>query len=295
MTTVEIYGTGRAVRIPSSWDEMTPKQVQGVFRIFDRCVRNGGSPLEFNIRVLWLLLDVRRTFRGWIADVLGRMPDHRRDENVFRLCESCLGFLFSGDTANLSFDSVSNPMPCVRSGVVRLHGPSDLLQNLTFGEFRHASAAVNRFFKTHDESDLDECLAFLYRRRSRKANRAGRAVPDVNQRNAPKHIRRVSRLSGWRKNLMMMWLSSCINYLQSGMVVVNGEEIDLKSLFSGDGESTGMSFGWNDLLVEIAKENTLGNIDRVDEEPLFSVLAIMWHNYKERKRNEQIAKASKAH
>lgn len=295
MNAVEIYETGKKVQLPSSWDEMTPKQVQGVFKAFDRCIRSGGSPLDFNIRVLWLLLGVRRTFRGWISDVFGRMRDPRRDENVYRLCESCLGFLFSGDTANLAFDSVTNPMPCVRSGVVKLHGPSDLLQDLTFGEFRHASAAVNRFFKTHDESDLDECLAFLYRTRSCKANRAGRAVPDVDQRNAAKHIRRVSRLSGWRKNLMMMWLSSCINYLQSGTVVINGEEIDLKVLFSGDGKSSGMNFGWNDLLVEIAKENIIGNIDRVDEEPLFSVLAIMWHNYKERKNNEQIAKASKAH
>lgn len=295
MNAVEIYETGKKVQLPSSWDEMTPKQVQGVFKAFDRCIRSGGSPLDFNVRVLWLLLGVRRTFRGWISDVFGRMRDSGRDENVYRLCESCLGFLFSGDTANLAFDSVTNPMPCVRSGVVKLHGPSDLLQDLTFGEFRHASAAVNRFFKTHDESDLDECLAFLYRTRSCKVNRAGRAVPDVDQRNAPKHIRRVSRLSGWRKNLMMMWLSSCINYLQNGTVVINGEEIDLKVLFSGDGKSSGMNFGWNDLLVEIAKENIIGNIDRVDEEPLFSVLAIMWHNYKERKNNEQIAKASKAH
>ena len=73
------------------------------------------------------------------------------------------------------------------------------------------------------------------------------------------------------------------------------EEIDLSRLFAGDDKHSGVSFGWNDLLVEVAKENTLGNIDRVDEEPLFSVLSIMWHNYKERKRNEQIIKASKAH
>ena len=93
----------------------------------------------------------------------------------------------------------------------------------------------------------------------------------------------------------MMWFSACLKYLQSGFLEIDGEEIDLSRLFARDDKPSGVSFGWNDLLVEVAKENTLGNIDRVDEEPLFSVLSIMWHNYKERKRNEQIIKASKAH
>lgn len=241
-----------------------------------------------------MLLGVRRTVKGWFTDIFNGSSSVR-DENVYRMCEKFLGFLFSEESAALTFDSVANPMPVVRSGLVRLYGPGELLQDLTFGEFRHASAAINRFFRSHEPEDLDECIAFLYRRRCRKANRAGRMVPDVDQRNARGHIHRASRLKGWQKNLVMMWFAACLKYLQSGVLEINGEEIDLSKLFAGDEKSSGISFGWNDLLVEVAKENTLGNIDRVDEEPLFSVLSIMWHNYKERKRNEQIIKASKAH
>lgn len=295
MNTIEVFETGKVVKVPGSWSEMTPKQVRGVFRIFEWCLRRGKSPLEFNVRVLWMLLGVRRTVKGWFADIFAGHRPTLRDENVYQMCERFLGFLFSEESAALTFDSVANPMPVVRSGLVWLHGPGELLQNLTFGEFRHASAAVNRFFKNHDVADLDECIAFLYRVRSGKANRAGRMVPDVDQRNARVHIRRASRLKGWRKNLVMMWFSACLKYLQSGVLEIDGEEIDLSRLFAGDDKPSGVSFGWNDLLVEVAKENTLGNIDRVDEEPLFSVLSIMWHNYKERKRNEQIIKASKAH
>ncbi len=295
MNTVEVFETGKTVRVPGSWSEMTPKQVRGVFRLFERCLRRGESPLDFNVRVLWMLLGVRRTVRGWFSDIFKGDLGSMRDENVYRMCERCLGFLFSEESAALAFDSVANPMPLVRSGLVWLRGPGELLQDLTFGEFRHASAAVNRFFKNHDVADLDECIAFLYRRRSRKANRAGRMVPDVDQRNARRHIHRASRLKGWQKNLVMMWFSACLKYLQTGVLEIDGEEIDLSRLFAGEEGHSGMSFGWNDLLVEVAKENTLGNIDRVDEEPLFSVLSIMWHNYKERKRNEQIVKASKAH
>lgn len=294
MNTIEVFETGKVVQVPGSWSEMTPKQVRGVFRIFERCLRRGESPLDFNVRVLWMLLGVRRTVKGWFTDIFNGSSSVR-DENVYRMCETFLGFLFSEESAALTFDSVANPMPVVRSGLVRLYGPGELLHDLTFGEFRHASAAINRFFRSHEPEDLDECIAFLYRRRCRKANRAGRMVPDVDQRNARGHIHRASRLKGWQKNLVMMWFAACLKYLQSGVLEINGEEVDLSKLFAGDEKSSGISFGWNDLLVEVAKENTLGNIDRVDEEPLFSVLSIMWHNYKERKRNEQIIKASKAH
>lgn len=294
MNTIEVFETGKVVQVPDSWSEMTPEQVRGVFRIFERCLRRGESPLDFNVRVLWMLLGVRRTVKGWFTDIFNGSSSVR-DENVYRMCETFLGFLFSEESAALTFDSVANPMPVVRSGLVRLYGPGELLQDLTFGEFRHASAAINRFFRSHEPEDLDECIAFLYRRRCRKANRAGRMVPDVDQRNARGHIHRASRLKGWQKNLVMMWFAACLKYLQSGVLEINGEEVDLSKLFAGDEKSSGISFGWNDLLVEVAKENTLGNIDRVDEEPLFSVLSIMWHNYKERKRNEQIIKASKAH
>lgn len=294
MNTIEVFETGKVVQVPGSWSEMTPKQVREVFRIFEWCLRRGESPLDFNVRVLWMLLRVRRTVKGWFTDIFNGSSSVR-DENVYRMCERVLGFLFSEESAALTFDSVANPMPVVRSGLVWLHGPGELLQDLTFGEFRHASAAINRFFRSHEPEDLDECIAFLYRRRCRKANRAGRMVPDVDQRNARGHIHRASRLKGWQKNLVMMWFAACLKYLQSGVLEINGEEVDLSKLFAGDEKSSGISFGWNDLLVEVAKENTLGNIDRVDEEPLFSVLSIMWHNYKERKRNEQIIKASKAH
>lgn len=294
MNTIEVFETGKVVQVPGSWSEMTPKQVREVFRIFEWCLRRGESPLDFNVRVLWMLLRVRRTVKGWFTDIFNGSSSVR-DENVYRMCKRFLGFLFSEESAALTFDSVANPMPVVRSGLVWLHGPGELLQDLTFGEFRHASAAINRFFRSHEPEDLDECIAFLYRRRCRKANRAGRMVPDVDQRNARGHIHRASRLKGWQKNLVMMWFAACLKYLQSGVLEINGEEVDLSKLFAGDEKSSGISFGWNDLLVEVAKENTLGNIDRVDEEPLFSVLSIMWHNYKERKRNEQIIKASKAH
>lgn len=295
MNIIEIPGTGKTASVPSSWNEMSPKQVRETFRIFDYCVRSGLSPLDFNVRVLYMLLDIRKTVRGFFQDISGSEAFQRRSENVYLLCESLLGFLFSEESASLSYDSFTNPMPSAWAGIRKLHGPSDLLQDLTFGEFRHASVAVNKFYESKNEEDLDEAIAFLYRTRSQRVNRAGRKVVGIDNRNARRHIQRAKKLSPWRKNLIMMWFSNCLRYLQSGTVELDGEPVELSVLFSREGKTSGFSFGWNDMLVELAKESTIGNIDRVDEEPLMSVLSIMWHNYKERKRDEQIAKAAKAH
>lgn len=303
MMRVEIYETGQTFDIPTSWDEMPPEAVQYAFREHEECIRKGRSPLSFNVSVLCHLLKIRPTRRGWTLARLSPEISLQMGENVGNLCEKCLGFLLEEDETThqcrLSFDSVSNPMPSVRAGFRRLYGPGDLLQDLTFGEFRHASVAMQTFFRTGKAEDLDECVAFLYRPHSRKANRAGRKVEEVSPVNLPEMKRHASRLKPWQKNLILLWFAACLKYLQTGAVAIDGERVELGRLFSGDsdgeGSGSGYSFGWNDLAVQIAKDQTVGNMARVDEEPLFSILGIMWHNFKEQKRYEEIQKAKKSH
>ncbi len=294
MTTIEIFETGHKVEIPASWDEMTPLQVCRVFQLFEDCVNAGKSPLEFNVRVLYYFLGLEIT--AWEVGAAAADKDAvtRRDENLYSLCERCLGWLFDAESSRLSFDSVRNPLPEVKVGFSRLIGPGDMLHDLTFGEFRHASSALNTFFGSHDAGDLDECIAFLYRRPSLKENRAGRRVRPVASGRFADDARVVAGLESWQKNLIMMWFAACLKYLQEEKVCIDGEIIDMRLLFSGDGESSGPSFGWSDLLVEIAKEQSLGTMEQVEEQPLYTIISIMWHNYKERKRYEQNVKNNKA-
>ena len=285
MTTIEIYENGKKAEIPSSWEEVPDRKVQKIFRIHAKLMDDPrASLLEFNVRVLYLLLGIRPSLKVLLHP--GDAP-----ENVYRLCELCLGFLFEEDTkgARLSFDSIHNPMP--KAG--GLHGPADLLQDLTFGEFRQAAMILQQFFKSHDISDLDDCIAILYRRRRGKTNRAGRRVSPMGSRQFLADRKAAGKMASWRKNLIMMWFSACLKYLQTQKLVLNGEEVEMAKLFSGPkGGKDTIAYTWNDLLVQVAKEQTIGNMERVDEEPLFSILALMWSNYKEAKRNE---KASKTH
>lgn len=279
MTEIEIYETGKKVSLPSSWAEMAPEQVQAVFRIHDQAIRKGWTVLERNVRILYALLGIRP---GW------HRPSPRMAENVTMLCERCLGFLRE---EGLTFDGLANPLP--RAG--RLHGPAELLQDLTFGEFRAASRAQQAFLKEHRQEDLDEMVTILYRSRYYTENRAGRRAGPLAGRAFRRDLRRVARLKTWQKRLVLLWFCACLNYLQTGRIVLNGEDVDLSLLFKNPDESKGPSATWNDLLYQIAKDQTIGNIDRVEEEPLFSVLALMWSNYKESKRYEETAKARESH
>lgn len=279
MTRIEAYGTGRASEIPSSWAEMSPKQIRHAYRLYGSC----SSPLEFNVRMLYYFLGLRiRPAKGSTA------------ENVYLLCEKCLGFLFIEEdgVARLAFEGVMNPL----TRVGRRYGPADLLQDLTFGEFRAAAMAVQSFGCSREASDLDECLGILYRSRYRKINRAGRRAGPMSGRSFEQDRHAAVRMRPWQKSLALSWFCSCLQYLQREQLVLNGEDVDLSQLFAPDGgASKGPAVTWNDLLVQLAKDQTIGNIDRVDEEPLFSVLQILWSNHKEAKRYEASVKTQKTH
>lgn len=285
------------LKLPASWDEIAPDDVRFIFRRYEACCNGKISPLQLNTEIFCRLSGesfLRARIRGISSE---------EAEALYLRCENDLAFLFSTSGADagvlpLSYDSVHNSLPVVRSGVARtlLTGPASGLTDLTFGEFRQASSALNEFFRSSDVKDLDTAIAYLYRRRSRQANRAGRRVMSPDAAHIDKAIRDAGTISSWEKTYIMMWFSACIRFLQSGKVTLNGEEVDLALMFSGgSGTDSRLSFTWNDLLVQMARDGAIGNSDRVDEEPLYSIIAIMWSNYKENKRNEkQSAKNKKA-
>lgn len=300
MTEISIPAAGKTFSIPSSWSEMTDDQIQFVFKTMDFCSSQQKSLLEFNIRTLYYLMNIEVS--PYTALVSRLFPDkaQRIAENTFRLAEDCLGFLFvdkvDRDKPELSYSLIRNSLPVLKTrGLIGqpLVGPADLLQNITFGEFRRAVSSQQAFFKSKDVADLDEMIAHLYRPRARRSNKAGRHVKPFRTEGFTKEVKAVASIPSWQKNLVLMWFSNCIKFLQTETLEINGEEIDMASLFSG-GSSGGPSFGWNDLAVQIARESIIGNVSDVDEEPLFSIISIMWTNHKENKQYESLHKAAKS-
>lgn len=285
MTEITIADAGKSVSIPSSWDEMTARDVRFIYRLYGQCCRESLSPLEFNIRALYHFLDIRKKISGRQDDTIA--------ENVYLLTEQCLGFLIddSSGIPRLSFNSIRNPIP----NLGPRRGPGDLCQNLTFGEFRHAVTAVKSFSDTRRVEYLDECIAILYRHGCGRANKAGRRCPPLGSAGFRLDLALSRRMPSWKKHLILAWFCRTMTYLQSEVVIIDGEEVDTGALFSSGTKSPGPACSWNDLLVQIAKDGCIGNTDAVDAEPLFSIIQIMWSNYKEYKRYEATSKTRAGH
>lgn len=86
------------------------------------------SPLEFHVRVLYLLLGIKRTWRSVMWEKLNRAAAEQKNANIFLLCENLLGWLFTDTEDGLlpTFDTIQNPLPEIHIGSHRLRGPATL-------------------------------------------------------------------------------------------------------------------------------------------------------------------------
>lgn len=283
--------TVHTLTLPESWDEMTAEQVRYIFEQYEKAVEGELSLRQFEILVVYNLIGLKR----------GPSVRASRDvdivRNVSALCEYVKFIYLDGadktSIPQLSFRSIQNPLPRVIIGRSVLEGPATLCQDLTFGEFRNAAMALNQYFKSEDPAFLDECIVHLYRPRAAKPNKAGRMVKPAHAATMEKEIRTVAKMEPWQKNLIMLWFSSCIHYLQTGSLVLGGEDVELKKLFIDNEEPDSQPATWNDLLVQIARDGAIGNADEVDDAPLMTIILHMWSNYKENKRNERNLKKAK--
>ena len=148
MTTIT-FGNGTIREIPSSWEELTAKEIRRIVKTYYRCMAEGKSLLEFNVRVLFYFLGIDHDWRSIVWERLHPEAAKDRDANIYMLCERCLGWLFSdGEGGGLAFSSLVNALPTFRTGFCgrRWIGPADGLTDISFGEFRRAATALNAFF-----------------------------------------------------------------------------------------------------------------------------------------------------
>lgn len=208
---------------------------------------------------------------------------------TFLLCENLLGWLFTDTEDGLlpTFDTIQNPLPEIHIGSHRLRGPADALQDLILVEFRNALIARDEFLNTRQPAALDRMIAFLYRQPSKQANRAGRCIVPIRHETFERDVCHARRIAPWQKQTILMWFSACVKFLQTGTIVVAGEQIDMRTIFSSEetAHDTGPKFTLTDVAYELARDRALGTLNDIDEEGLYTIFQILHHNVKQAKRN----------
>ncbi|MFR2061598.1 MAG: hypothetical protein ACLS37_07040 [Alistipes sp.] len=287
MNTIEIPAIGVCREIPSKWSEMTPEQARVTMRLLWDMESGLISPLEFHVRVLYLLLGIKRTWRSVMWEKLNRAVAEQKNANIFLLCENLLGWLFTDTEDGLlpTFDTIHNPLPEIHIGSHRLRGPADALQDLILVEFRNALIARDEFLNTRQPAALDRMIAFLYRQpRSKPTGPAGVSSPSVTR------------------------LLSGTYAVPAGCSVAETDDshvvLRLRQISPDRDDSCGWGtdrhahdlqqrncprcrpkFTLTDVAYELARDRALGTLNDIDEEGLYTIFQILHHNVKQAKRN----------
>ena len=112
---------------------------------------------------------------------------------------------------------------------------------------------------------------------------SGRIREPFNRERIERHAKRLTGIPHWQSFAILLWFTWCVNYLQTGDLILGGQTVNLSPLFPKKNEDSGeigtAGLGWTGVLYGIAKEGIFGDIDRADKAGLFDILLFMYNNH----------------
>lgn len=293
MNTLEIPGRNITINVPATYDEMTDTQVIYIMKRLAEHRAGLMSIDEFRVRVLYKLCGIRRTLRSAIWRAWHSEARFATSENTVLLCEHLLGGILekTDDSYQIKFDSVRNFFPSVRIGLRKLVGPAEGLLDLSFAEFRGTTDEMELYLKTKDELHLDRMLACLYRPTG-PLQPSGRRVMPFSPDTIDTYAALCHKLKPWQKQLILLWLSACVKYMQTGTFTIGSQEVCFDGLFKSNGanDTAQPSLGWITILYDLAEKRTFGGIEETDRQSMIEILALLFH-YK--RRNDATARKNR--
>lgn len=292
MNTVEIPDIGYTVEVPKTFDEMTRSQVLFTMKLLHNLQTGAISFAEFRVRMLYKFVGIKRTSSCIAWERLHPEAAQERNEKIVILYEQLFDFLFNiadDETIIPQYDCLTNHLPKING----LHGPDDGLLDISFAEFRAAASELQLYLATKDDAHIDRLIACLYRPKG-KMQPSGRNVKPFDIAKIDKYAPICSKIAPWKKQLILLWYSSCVNYIQTGEFTIDGRAISFAGLFLTtvpDAENSQPSLGWLSVLYDLAEKQTFGDIKQTDQTNIIDVLTLLY-NYKQ--QSDYVRKSSKA-
>lgn len=254
------------IEFPDCWEEVRPGEWEYLLKLRNLLMTQRGVTLT----------DVRR---AWCAFVMKRRGYKFRRKNntddmvlVNRLSETldwmwAIEYEDGNEVVTLTVDTTQNLLP----EYMGLVGPQSHGADLTFGEFRAATAAMNLYTQDHLPSDLLALVAVLYRypdadgkRQPFDADQLNRYMIDA--RLMPQYIQ-------W--GIYAQFAYFC-QYLTTGSFVIDGQEVTFAPVFgrreTDAPRSSAQDLGLNSILYTVAESGVFGTAADVDNAPLLRVL-----------------------
>ena len=253
----------KEIEFPSCWEELVPWEWVKLLELRHKLMTQRGVSLT----------DVKR---AWCAYVLkGRGVKVRGTDAMLlvAMVADTLEWMWLVDDEagciSLRFDTTRNLLPVWKE----LRGPQSHGGDLTFGEFRAATAAMNLYTEDHLPSDLLALVAVLYRFPDPATGKRAPFDPD----DLPTLMRDVQRvMPDWLQWGVYAWFARFCEYLLTGEFVIDGQTVTFAPVFGRrykDGERpSGQDLGLNSILYTVAESGVFGTATETDRTPLLRVL-----------------------
>jgi hypothetical protein len=300
MHTLEVPDKNKTILIPEHWDECTKREVNDLFCRALHVALDNVTMYDYYLYALKRLDIFNPGLKVSIhSKVLGERWRQQYFSAIYFYASKTLSWAFKTNKdgrMELNYNTVRQNLPMIQVGRKKLYGPSDLLEDLTFGEFRNAKAELDKHYlfakdpetRAESEEAMDAFMACLYRPAERRAKEAN----DNPKSRAPfnaKHIntRYTRKIPMWKKMQVMLWFTYCISYIQTEDLLLDGNEINFSPIFpkslDDDKERevklNSRGTGWTGLLHSVAKEGVFGDAEKTDQTLLFDVLLYMYKNH----------------
>lgn len=254
----------RNIDFPDCWEEVRPEEWAYLLRLRHELTARRGIAL----------LDVKRAWCYYVLKGRGYRFSHLHHTDDMNLVERLAGTLDwmwlvddEEGCISLRFDTTKNLLPKWK----HLRGPQSHGADLTFGEFRAATAAMNLYTQDHMDSDLLALVATLYRR----PYGYGKRTPFV-QDELPKLMQDAKEMPGWMQWGVYAWFAYFCEYLIEGTFVIDGNEVSFAPVFGRREKdakaASSQDLGLNSILYTVAESGVFGTADDTDRTPLLRVL-----------------------
>ena len=251
------------IDFPDCWEEVRPKEWVELLRLRDALMTRRGVSL----------LDVKRMWCAFVLKNRGVTP--RGTDGMLlvdRLADTLEWMWLIDDEEkciSLRFDTTQNLLPDWRG----LIGPKSHGADLTFGEFRAATAAMNLYTDGHLNSDLLALTAVLYRMKDVRTGRRRVFVEDE----LPGLMNDVVRvMPQWLQWGVYAWFARFCEYLLTGEFVIDGQTVTFAPVFGRRDKdaprAAGQDLGLNSILYTVAESGVFGTAAETDRAPLLRVL-----------------------
>lgn len=262
------------IEFPDCWEELQPSEWLHLLESRELLMTKPGISL----------LDVKREWCAFVLKTRGLIPSSNKTEFYLLVDElaQTLDWMWQTveDTRDdgttvmdvaLTYESTVNLLP--EWGGLR--GPVSHGADLTFGEFRHAVEAMNRYDGSHAPADLQALCGILYRRPG-KQPWLGREPFDGKK--IAYYMEQVSAMPSAVRWGVYAWFSYFCQYLISGPFLIGGLEVCFAPVFARSKRGTdaqpvdAQSLGMNSILFSVAESGVFGNAKETDRTPLLSVM-----------------------